>query len=89
MSLIGGCMIIICICTQFSLFSIASRRRWADPSPGDLRLRYGNYSNQGLLEIYCGEWGTVCDDSFYEAEAEVACRQLGYNSYVDYDHLSM
>ena len=33
----------------------------------------------GRLEIYLNnEWGTVCSNSFGVADAEVACRQLGY-----------
>lgn len=35
--------------------------------------------NSGRLEIYInGKWGTICDDSFGEIEAEVACQQLGF-----------
>ena len=60
------------------------------PSPGDIRLTGGNYSNEGLLEVYCnGDWGTVCDDTFSIIEARVACRQLGYNDYTNYEHLSL
>ena len=70
-------------------FSLVSTRIWNNPSAGDIRLTGGTYSNQGLLEVYCnGEWGTVCDDSFSFTEARVACRQLGYNYYENYDHLS-
>lgn len=39
----------------------------------------------GRLEIYLNdEWGTVCDDGFAAAEAETACRQLGYTDYADF-----
>ena len=65
-------------------------RIWDNPFPGQIRLTGGQQSNQGLLEIYCnGRWGTVCDDYFDEDEATVACRQLGYSTYYDYDHLSL
>ena len=71
-------------------FITDSTRIWDSPTSGQIRLTGGNFSNQGLLEIYCnGEWGTVCDDGFSSTEALVACRQLGYNDYYDYDHLSM
>jgi len=33
----------------------------------------------GRLEIYySGEWGTVCDGSFDNNEAKVACFMLGF-----------
>ena len=70
-------------------FTSDNTRIWNNPSPGDIRLTGGTYSNEGLLEVYCnGEWGTVCNHTFSYIEARVACRQLGYNDYTRYDHLS-
>ena len=67
------------IVLKFTLV-LDSTRIWDIPTSGMIRLIGGTYSNQGLLEIYCnGEWGTVCDDYFGSTEAQVACRQLGYN----------
>ena len=67
-----------------------STRIWDNPFPNQIRLTGGEYSNEGLIEIYCnGQWGTVCDDSFGLTDARVYCNQLGYNDYTDYDHLSL
>ena len=54
---------------------------------GAIRLQasFSTSSSAGRLEIYWnGVWGTVCDDSFGQADANVACRQLGYASAVTY-----
>ncbi|XP_061882234.1 neurotrypsin [Entelurus aequoreus] len=46
---------------------------------GSARLVGGARSHEGRLEVfYHGQWGTVCDDGWTDANTQVVCRQLGY-----------
>ena len=65
-------------------------RVWDDPYSGHIRLQGGNYTSEGLVEIYCNnEFGTICDDNFDQNAADTVCRQLGYTSAADYNNLNM
>lgn len=45
-----------------------------------LRLSGGIGPHEGQLEVlYNATWGSVCDDFWGEPDADVACKQLGYN----------
>ena len=58
----------------------------AAPTSGDLRLVGGLDETEGRLEIFFrGEWGTVCDDRFFDPVGDeenrakdVACKLLGF-----------
>ena len=55
---------------------------------GSIRLVGGTSTSEGRVEVCSstGTWGTVCDDSWDNTDASVACRQLGYASGMLYYH---
>ncbi len=57
----------------------ASSKGDGGESTSTIRLAGGPNENSGRVEIYReGEWGTICDDSWYTTEGSVACKQLGF-----------
>ncbi|XP_019862112.1 PREDICTED: neurotrypsin-like [Amphimedon queenslandica] len=56
-------------------------RIWDNPYPGMVRLQGGNYTGQGIVQVYCNnEWAAVCNDGdFNDDTGWTVCTQLGYN----------
>ena len=56
-----------------------SIRACSSSNEGDIQLVGGRDMYEGRVEV-CdnGEWKTVCDNDWEKEEAQVVCRQLGY-----------
>ena len=59
-------------------------------SHGSIRIVGGSNSREGRVEVCLnGLWGTVCDDSWSQIDANIVCWQLGYsNAGIFYSQLS-
>ncbi|GAB6027480.1 Lysyl oxidase 3 [Chamberlinius hualienensis] len=56
---------------------------------GKVRVVGGRRPNEGNVEVfYMGRWGSVCDDEWDMREANVTCRQLGYQRALKFTHNS-
>ena len=65
---------VLCLCalTSSNLFTHALQN-------GEVRLVCGESKNKGTVQVYYdGQWGTICDTRWGSSNANVVCRQLGY-----------
>ena len=61
----------------------------ANCTTGDVRLADGLISNAGRVEICINNaWGTVCDYRWQESSASVVCKQLGFQPYGMFLHMT-
>lgn len=61
---------------------IAQTIQYIECTDGEIRLVGSEAQNEGNVQIcYNNAWGSVCDDGWDTNDANVVCRQLGFQSY--------
>lgn len=68
---------IVSICTYITIPADPSTTLEENCTDGEIRLANGTSPLEGRVEIcFNRAWGTICGNSFGEAEAEVVCAQI-------------
>ena len=86
---------IVCQGTLITLFFLKGCDHWilyllhsvsvslhSNCSDGEVRLVGGTSDNEGRVEVCYGHtWGTICDNGWSRHDANIVCRQLGYQPF--------
>ena len=74
----GNVCVILCYCLH--VFWCVHALTAGSCNDGEIRLVDGMFESEGRVEIcFNQQFGTICDDTWDQADAIVVCRQLGYS----------